>query len=68
MKILNFTDLRVWQKSMELVVAVYAITAKYPRSEQFGLTFQTNKSGISIPSNIAEGFRRQRRSVARLRG
>jgi four helix bundle protein len=30
----------------------------------FGLTFQTNKSSISIPSNIAEGFRRQRRSIS----
>lgn len=30
----------------------------------FGLTFQTNKSSVSIPSNIAEGFRRQRRSIS----
>jgi four helix bundle protein len=38
-------------------------SSRFPRSEQFGLTFQTNKSVISIPSNVAEGFRRQRRSL-----
>lgn len=64
MPINNFTDLIVWQKSMDLVVDVYHITSKYPRDERFGLTFQTNKSSISIPSNIAEGFRRQRRSLS----
>jgi four helix bundle protein len=64
MQIDNFTDLIVWQKSMNLLVDVYGITSKYPRSERFGLTFQTNKSSVSIPSNIAEGFRRQRRSIS----
>ena len=64
MQIDNFTDLIVWQKAIDLLVDVYGITSKYPRSEQFGLTFQTNKSSISIPSNIAEGFRRQRRSIS----
>jgi four helix bundle protein len=64
MQIDNFTDLIVWQKSMNLLVDVYGITSNYPRSEMFGLTFQTNKSSASIPSNIAEGFRRQRRSIS----
>ena len=64
MQINNFTELIVWQKSMNLLVDVYGVTSKYPRSEVFGLTFQTNKSSISIPSNIAEGFRRQRRSLS----
>jgi four helix bundle protein len=49
---------------MNLLVDVYGLTSKYPRDERFGLTFQTNKSSVSIPSNIAEGFRRQRRSIS----
>ena len=50
-----FRDLLVWQKSMELTVAVYRITQSFPREEAFGLTSQLRRSSISIPSNIAEG-------------
>lgn len=48
-------DLIVWRKSIELVKVMYEITASYPSSEQFGLTSQIRRCGISIPSNIAEG-------------
>ncbi len=57
-RIYSYKDLIVWQKSMELVVAVYQLTDQYPKSEIYGLTSQTRKSTISIPSNIAEGRRR----------
>ena len=63
MQINNFTDLTVWQRSMDLIVDVYKITERFPHSEQFVLTAHTHKTSISIPSNIAEGFRRQRRSL-----
>ena len=63
MEIKNFTDLYVWQRSMDLVVDVYRVTEQFPRSELFVLTAQTHKSVISLPSNIAEGFRRQQRSL-----
>jgi four helix bundle protein len=52
----NFTDLKVWQRSMDLVVDLYRLTDQYPKSELFVLTSHTRKSAISIPSNIAEGF------------
>ena len=52
----TFTDLTVWQRSMALVVDVYRLTDGYPKSELYGLTSQTRRSSISIPSNIAEGF------------
>ena len=52
----NFTDLKVWQRSMDLVVDVYRLTDGYPKSERFALSHQTRKSVVSIPSNIAEGF------------
>lgn len=52
----NFTDLKVWQRSMDLVVDVYRLTGSYPKSEMFALSHQTRKSVVSIPSDIAEGF------------
>ena len=51
----SYKDLLVWQKSMEVVVEVYKIAKKYPKDEIFGLTSQTKRSAVSIPSNIAEG-------------
>lgn len=54
----NYKNLIVWQKSIELVSAVYELTAKYPSAELYGLTSQTRRSSVSIPSNIAEGRRR----------
>ncbi|MGD0735656.1 MAG: four helix bundle protein [Terracidiphilus sp.] len=54
----TFRDLQVWQRSMELTVAVYRLTQHFPREEAFGLTSQLRRSAISIPSNIAEGHGR----------
>lgn len=56
-QIVTYKDLIVWQKSMELVVEIYSLTDKFPRSELYGLVFQMRRSSISIPSNIAEGRR-----------
>jgi len=44
-----------WQKAMDLVVAVYGVTGKFPSNEQFGLTSQLRRAVVSIPANIAEG-------------
>ena len=54
----NFRDLEVWQRSMQLVDAVYDLVPKLPRSEQFILLPQMTRAAISIPSNIAEGHAR----------
>ncbi len=51
----SFRDLQVWQRAMQLTVAVYRLTQGFPREEQFGLTNQMRRSAVSIPSNIAEG-------------
>lgn len=58
----SYRDLIVWQKSMDLVVAIYGLTDKYPGSEIYGLTSQMRRSAVSIPSNIAEGRRRGSRN------
>ncbi|MBZ9572162.1 four helix bundle protein [Patescibacteria group bacterium] len=54
----SYKDLIVWQRSMDLVVAIYELTNKFPKSELYGLTSQMRRCAISIPSNIAEGRRR----------
>lgn len=55
MTIESYRDLIVWQKSIELVVAVYKLTEKFPKTELYGLTSQIRRAAVSIPSNIAEG-------------
>lgn len=57
----SYRDLIVWQRSMELVKAVYVLTGVFPSQEQFGLTAQMRRSAVSVPSNIAEGFARKGR-------
>ena len=57
-KIESFKDLKIWQKGIEIVKQVYALTKLFPKEELYGLTSQTRRAAVSIPSNIAEGFRR----------
>jgi four helix bundle protein len=58
----TFQDLVVWQKSHALVLWVYKITARFPRAEQYGLISQMRQAAVSIPANIAEGFKRAGRA------
>jgi len=58
-KITSFRDLRIWQKSMDLVEEIYKIANNFPKTETYGLASQMQRSAISIPSNISEGFRRR---------
>lgn len=51
-------ELVVWQKAMDLVIAIYALTEQFPKAELYGLISQMRRSAVSIPSNIAEGRRR----------
>jgi len=56
-----FTDLKVWQRSHALVLELYRLTREFPTDERFGLTSQLRRAATSIPTNIAEGSRRQHR-------
>ena len=53
----TFKSLVVWQKAHQLVLAIYSLTGSFPRSEIYCLTSQMRRSAISIPANIAEGFK-----------
>lgn len=55
MKVHNFKELQVWQKSIDLASFIYQLTASFPKDERYGLTSQIQRSAISIPSNITEG-------------
>ena len=61
MAIKSYRDLRVWQAAMDLVERVYRLTEAYPRHEAYGLTGQTQRAAISVPSNLAEGHTREHR-------
>jgi four helix bundle protein len=51
----QYKELKLWQKSIDLVTLIYALTRDFPQNEKFGLVSQVNRSAVSIPSNIAEG-------------
>ena len=60
---LVFRDLDVWREAMLLVQDVYMASRQFPADERFGLTSQLRRAAVSIPSNIGEGSRRQRRKA-----
>jgi len=58
-----FRDLKVWQRSMDLVERIYKLSAAFPKDERFGLTSQIRRAAVSVPSNIGEGSRRKKRKA-----
>lgn len=62
-QIRSFRDLHVWRLSMDLVDLVIQETQKMPRAE-FDLRRQIRRAAVSIPANIAEGYRRKKKRGA----
>ena len=58
----TFQDLLIWQKSHQFVLEVYELTNRFPKEEIYGLTSQFRRAAVSIPSNIAEGFKKRGKS------
>ena len=56
----SYRDLKVWQR-IEMSLAIYRVTTGFPREEMFGLTTQIRRAGVSVASNIAEGYGRNSR-------
>jgi four helix bundle protein len=54
----SFRELLVWQRAMEMTVAVYRYTEEFPAAERFGLISQLRRPSVSVRSNIAEGYGR----------
>ena len=55
----TYKELKVWQKSYQLCLAVYKVTKKFPQDEKYGMISQMRRAALSIPSNIAEGYGRK---------
>ncbi|MHC5181395.1 MAG: four helix bundle protein [Planctomycetota bacterium] len=58
-KVERFEDLFVWQKAHQLVLQVYKATKKFPKDELYGLVSQIRRAAVSVPANIAEGYRKR---------
>ena len=58
----TYKDLVVWQKAHQWVLSVYQYTGRFPKHELYGLTSQFRRAAVSVPANIAEGFRRRGRA------
>ncbi len=54
----SYKDLIIWQKSIDLAVEVYKLSAKFPKEEIYGMTSQIRRAVSSISLNIAEGYGR----------
>jgi len=55
----TFADLILWQKAHNFVLSTYSLTNQYPKDERYALSSQFRRAAVSIPANIAEGFRRR---------
>ncbi len=55
MKVHNYRELKIWQKSRSLVKTVYQLTLDFPKEESYGLVSQIKRASVSIAANIAEG-------------
>lgn len=57
--VLGYRKLIVYQKSKELVLAIYKLTANYPKSETFSLVAQMRRAAISVAANLIEGYSKE---------
>ena len=55
----SFRDVIVWQRAHAFVLAAYRVTESFPKTEIYGLTSQFRRAAVSIPANIAEGFKKR---------
>lgn len=61
----SYRELEVWKRAIELSVALYDLTREFPREEIYGLAGQLRRAGVSVASNIAEGYERSTRGEFR---
>ncbi len=54
-----FHDLIVWEKAHQFVLSIYHLSGNFPKNETYGLTSQIRRAAVSVPANIAEGFKKR---------
>ena len=57
----NFRNLKIWERSHQLTLVIYRLTSAFPKSETYGLVSQLRRSVVSVPTNIAESCGRNSR-------
>ena len=58
----SFKEIVAWQLAHQFVLSVYKETRTFPDTERFALCSQFQRAAVSIPANIAEGFKRLSKS------
>jgi len=54
----NFEKLIIWGNARKFIAGIYNITDNFPDKEKFGLSSQTQRSSVSVATNLAEGSER----------
>jgi four helix bundle protein len=57
----TYRDLLVWDKAVDLAVAVYRFSEDYRKPAYFAMMDQLIRAAGSVPANIAEGYGRRSR-------
>jgi four helix bundle protein len=60
----SFRELKVWKKAMDLAMEIFETTKGFPMEERYSLTDQIRRSSRSVPTNIAEAWRKRRYPAA----
>lgn len=55
----TFQDVEVWKLAHQFVLRIYKLTEKLPKQEMCGLTSQLRRAAVSVPANIAEGYKKR---------
>jgi 23S rRNA-intervening sequence protein len=58
----SFRDLLVWERAHQFVLLIYRFTGAFPNCEHYCFVPQMRRAAISIPANIAEGFKKRGKS------
>lgn len=54
----SFENIVAWQKAYRFTLLVYKVTNTFPECERFGLCSQFKRAAVSVPANIAEGYKK----------
>jgi hypothetical protein len=63
-RIKSYRDLRVFQKAMDAAMEIFALTKTFPQEEKFSMVDQIRRSSRSVPTNLAEAWRKRRYRAA----
>ena len=60
----HFRELNVWMRAMDAAMQIFELTKQFPIEERYSLVDQVRRSSRSVPTNIAEAWRKRRYPAA----